>query len=120
MSLSDTLSADLLRSFSVAESLLDVASYDGTFCPNAPVTRAEMAVFIEAALSPTPGPTCTGNRFTDVTPVTVGGPFCAFIERLAQDGITGGCTPTTFCPFDPVTRAQMAVFLTAAPPPLIP
>jgi hypothetical protein len=34
-----------------------------------------------------------------------------FIEALRTDGITAGCTPTTFCPGDSTTRAQMAIFL---------
>ena len=91
----------------------------GNFCPDAPVTRAEMAVFVEAAIR-NPANVCAGNAFTDVTATTVGGTFCGFIERLGADGITGGCTSTTFCPNNPVTRAQMAVFLVAAPPPLTP
>jgi hypothetical protein len=81
-----------------------------TFCVDEPVARAQMAVFIEAALGNSPN-ACTGTKFTDVTPASVGEGFCGFIERLADDGITGGCSPTTFCPFDPVTRAQMAVYL---------
>jgi Tol biopolymer transport system component len=80
------------------------------FCPDDPVSRGQMAVFIEAALG-NAGVACTG-QFTDV-PTTH--PFCGFIEQLADDGITGGCTATNFCPNDPVTRAQMAVFLVAAP-----
>jgi len=89
----------------------------GSFCPNDPVTRGQMAVFIEAALG-NPGNACTG-RFMDVPG---GHPFCGFVERLADDGITGGCSqnPPMFCPNDPVTRAQMAVFLVAAPAPLDP
>jgi len=74
-----------------------------------------MAVFIEAALG-NPANFCTG-RFEDVP---LESPFCGFIERLGDDGITGGCTATTYCPDDPVTRAEMAVFLVAAPPPLMP
>jgi hypothetical protein len=85
------------------------------FCPDAPVTRGQMAVFIEAALGHSSN-ICT-NRFTDVGQQN---PFCGFIERLAQDGITGGCGGSNFCPNDPVTRAQMAVFLVAAPSPLNP
>ncbi len=83
------------------------------FCIDEPVTRAQMAVFIEAALGNAPN-ICTGTKFTDVTPVALGAAFCGFIERFAQDRITGGCTPTTFCPFDPVSRGQMAVFLVTA------
>jgi hypothetical protein len=37
----------------------------------------------------------------------------AWIEQLAAEGITGGCstTPAPYCPSTPVTRDQMAVFL---------
>ena len=89
------------------------------FCPDAPVTRAQMAVFIETALGNPPN-ACLGRRFIDVTAASVGEIFCGFIERLTADGITGGCTANQFCPNNPVTRAQMAVFLVAAPPPLNP
>ena len=34
-----------------------------------------------------------------------------FIEGLAESGITGGCGGGNYCPENPVTRAQMAVFL---------
>ncbi|HMZ08349.1 MAG TPA: S-layer homology domain-containing protein, partial [Anaerolineales bacterium] len=34
-----------------------------------------------------------------------------YIERLYISGITGGCGNGNYCPTDPVTRAQMAVFL---------
>jgi hypothetical protein len=87
----------------------------GIFCPNSPVTRGQMSVFIEAALGHTSS-TCTG-RFADVP---TGNPFCRFIEHLAADGITGGCGGGNYCPDSPVTRAQMAVFLVAAPAPLNP
>jgi hypothetical protein len=48
--------------------------------------------------------------------VPVGHPFRRFIEALADAGITGGCntSPPLFCPDDPITRGQMAVFLAAA------
>jgi hypothetical protein len=38
----------------------------------------------------------------------------AWIERLAAEGITTGCAANLYCPEDPVTREQMAVFLTRA------
>jgi hypothetical protein len=41
-------------------------------------------------------------------------PFFRFIEALAASGITAGCDAGSFCPDDPVTRGQMAVFLVAA------
>ena len=91
----------------------------GRFCPTDSVTRAEMAVFIEAALSTTPAPTCAGF-FSDVNAGTTGDLFCRFIEDFASRGITGGCDVGQFCPQGLVTRGQMAVFLVAAPYPLIP
>jgi hypothetical protein len=41
-------------------------------------------------------------------------PFFRFVEALARAGITSGCGDGSFCPDDPVTRGQMAVFLATA------
>jgi S-layer family protein len=41
-------------------------------------------------------------------------PFFRFVEALAAAGITGGCSAGSFCPNEPVTRGQMAVFLATA------
>jgi hypothetical protein len=41
-------------------------------------------------------------------------PFFRFVEALAAAGITGGCSAGSYCPNDPVTRGQMAVFLATA------
>jgi hypothetical protein len=41
-------------------------------------------------------------------------PFFQFIEALAASGITGGCGSGNYCPNNPVTRGQMAVFLAKA------
>jgi hypothetical protein len=84
-----------------------------TYCPNNPVTRKEMAVFITVALGESPAASCTG-MFNDVSAGTVGDTFCRYIEKFAILGITAGCSsnPPLYCPDNPVTRAQMAVFLT--------
>ncbi len=37
-----------------------------------------------------------------------------YIEALSASGITGGCGGGAYCPDNPVTRAQMAVFLAKA------
>ena len=50
------------------------------------------------------------SEFTDA----VGSPFEYDIAWLAEAGITGGCGATTFCPRSPVTREQMASFLSRA------
>jgi hypothetical protein len=52
-----------------------------------------------------------GESFPDVLP---GEPFYPFIETLLHNGITGGCAGGGYCPANPVTRAQMAVFLLKA------
>jgi cytochrome c peroxidase len=88
---------------------------NGNFCPNEPVTRGQMAVFIESALGNSSNG-CT-EQFADVK---ADNPFCGFIERFAGDGISGGCGNGNFCPDNPVTRAEMAVFLVAAPNPILP
>jgi len=74
------------------------------------VTRAQMSVFIlrgKLGLCYFP-PAATGTVFSDVP---VGSFAAAFIEALAASGVTAGCGGGKYCPADPVTRAQMAVFL---------
>ncbi len=82
----------------------------GNYCPNNPVTRAQMAVFLERGMrgSSFSPPPATGTRFLDVPANAFA---AAFIEQLAADGITGGCGGGNYCPNNLVTRAQMAVFL---------
>jgi len=71
--------------------------------------RQQMAVFIlkgKHGLCFVPPP-CSGT-FADVPcPST----FAAWIEEMANEGITGGCGGGLFCPMNPVRRDQMAVFL---------
>ncbi len=81
------------------------------YCPDSPITRAEMAVFLLVA-EHGPGwvpPPPSGTVFGDVPAGHWAG---AFIEALAAEGITGGCGAGRYCPDSPVTRAEMAVFLT--------
>ncbi|MGE5461998.1 MAG: choice-of-anchor Q domain-containing protein [Syntrophothermus sp.] len=84
----------------------------GKYCPTNPVTRAQMAIFLLRAEHGTPyfPPTAAG-MFLDV-PVT---DFAApFIEQLANEKVTGGCSATKYCPGSAVTRDQMAIFLVRA------
>jgi hypothetical protein len=41
-------------------------------------------------------------------------PAFQYIEALAASGVTGGCSGGNYCPDNPVTRRQMAVFLAKA------
>lgn len=49
-----------------------------------------------------------GRSFLDLA---ADDPGQRFVETLFHNGITGGCGPALYCPGDPVTRWQMAVFL---------
>jgi hypothetical protein len=48
---------------------------------------------------------------TPFTDVPAGHPHERGIDYVADTGITAGCTSTTYCPSNPVTRGQMATFL---------
>jgi hypothetical protein len=83
----------------------------GNFCPNSPVTRAEMAVFLlrsKYGSSYIPPNVESGTGFLDV-PVSYWA--SAWIKQLAVQGIAGGCGNGNYCPENPVTRAEMAVLL---------
>src|SRR3954462_8583481 len=58
-------------------------------------------------VSPAPG----SATFNDVPPSH---PFFQYIEALSASGITGGCGGGNYCPDAPLTRGQMAVFLSKA------
>lgn len=80
---------------------------DGRFCPDAPLTRAQMAVFLARALGLRAQ---SGDFFTDDD----GSPFEAEINAIAAAGITTGCNPGRFCPDEYLSRAEMASFVTRA------
>ena len=81
----------------------------GNFCPMNPVRRDQMAVFLlkgEHGSSYVPPP-CQGI-FGDVAcPST----FADWIEQLSNEMITSGCGGGNYCPGNPNTRGQMAVFI---------
>ncbi|MBI4909120.1 MAG: S-layer homology domain-containing protein [Acidobacteria bacterium] len=111
------------------------------YCPDRPVTRGEMSVFVVRALQ-------VKNYFQNVwlstrteaqnrlarrdvlirqaafvvdqfsysnkqsfTDVSNRHSFYSFIQRMKDLGITSGCSATTYCPDDPNTRGQISVFL---------
>ncbi len=80
------------------------------YCPDQPVTRAQMATLLVRALDLPPAPDA---GFTD----TADSIHAATIDAIAAAGITTGCNPPAndrYCPDRPVTRGQMASFLTRA------
>jgi hypothetical protein len=81
--------------------------FNDRFCPDALVTRGQMAAFLVRALGLSPG---SDGRFSDVA----GSGFEGEIGALVAAGITIGCGADTFCPYGAVTRAQMAAFMSRA------
>jgi hypothetical protein len=82
---------------------------NGDYCPQEPVRRDQMAVFLlkgEHGSSYAPAD-CTG-MFSDVPCPSA---YAAWIEQLAAEGVTAGCGGGDYCPLSDSTRGQMAVFL---------
>jgi hypothetical protein len=83
----------------------------GKYCPEASVTRAQMAVFLlrsKHGASYVPPAVGSSTGFGDVSTTYWA---AAWIKQLVAEGITSGCGSGNYCPEAPVTRAQMAVFL---------
>jgi hypothetical protein len=100
----------------------------GNYCPGDSTTRQQMAVFTLVAKEGTdytPPPCVAGSEMFADVPASSG--FCLWIEELARRGVTGGCGGGNYCPGQPVTRQQMAVFslrtlegASYTPPPCVP
>ena len=86
---------------------------DGTYRPNNPVTRAQMAKFLLVAIhgADYEPPAAGSSQFSDVPD-----DYWAkdWIEELVAEGIAGGYPDGTYRPGNNVTRAQMAKFLVNA------
>ena len=74
------------------------------------MTRGQMAVFVVRARF--------GSTFDFGFPaiptfgdVSAAHPFYQWIQKLAETAITSGCGGGAYCPDDPVTRGQMALFV---------
>ena len=74
------------------------------YCPNANVSREQMASFLTRAFGLPPS---SKDFFTDDESSIHEGS----INAMAAAGITGGCTATHYCPTAKVNREQMAAFL---------
>jgi hypothetical protein len=86
------------------------------FCPNNPVTRSSMAVFLlRAEHGSSYAPPAASHYFADL-PVAGKEWMEPWVDQFYREGITGGCgtSPLIYCPENPVTRAAMAVFILRA------
>ncbi|MCC5947076.1 MAG: S-layer homology domain-containing protein [Nitriliruptoraceae bacterium] len=94
---------------SLASSGVTMGCGRGSYCPDRPITRAEMATFLGRAdglLPRNPG------QFSDTPSSNVHSPN---IEAIRHAGLTTGCGDTRrYCPDRNVTRAEMASFLARA------
>ena len=101
------------------EELDEVGLFDGTecgarrFCPDDPVKRWAVAVWLVRAIDGEDPQPMSESRFADVDDDEWWMPYA---ERLADLGVTMGCrtNPLSFCPNEAVSRAQMASFLVRA------
>jgi len=103
-----------------------VATHNPASPPTVDNTSSAYVVWVGTATSPTSDLRWRGVRVRyklQVSPapgvatfgdVPTGHPFFKFVEALYASGITAGCGGGNFCPDSPLTRGQMAVFLSAA------
>jgi hypothetical protein len=112
----------------IAAAQVTVGCAADKYCPNEPVDRWQMAIFISAALvgrsavpfaGTVPGTgdyNCVAGEdgmslFADVAADDGG---CRFVHYLAAAGITAGCGDGNYCPDRVLGRDEMAVFITKA------
>jgi hypothetical protein len=77
----------------------------GTFAPDAPVSRGQLATLVWRTVGE-PAPSL-GPGFADVAS---GAFYADAVGWMAEHGLTTGTTASTFSPGDDVTRAQMVTF----------
>jgi S-layer homology domain len=79
------------------------------YCPSDPVERAQAAVFLIRARFGPQFPFQGTSYFADISSSD---PRSPFIQRVRELGIIDACAPREYCGSAPVTRAEMAMFLT--------
>lgn len=99
----ETVYADAVEALVAAE-VIRGCDLDA-FCPYEPLTRAQLASLLVAALQL---PLTEFHHFSDVDPSS---PHAGAINALAESRIAAGCERGRFCPGEYVTREQFASFL---------
>jgi Leucine-rich repeat (LRR) protein len=77
------------------------------YCPDDPVTRGQMAIFIVRAYNLPPA---GADYFFDDN----GKVYEDAVNRLRQAGLTQGCGPGQYCGDETISRGEMAAFLSRA------
>jgi hypothetical protein len=95
------VTSNVRRTIQVFVTQVDTAATDGS------ERFGSVEIWWHRTVSPAPG----AATFNDVP---TGHPFFQYVEALAASGITGGCGNGNYCPDAPLTRGQMAVFLSKA------
>ena len=90
---------------------ITLGCHQDEFCPSMPISRAQMMAFIARALGEEGDVEKTTSRFSDVPDNAW---YLPYVERLADLGVVEAYEDGTFRPKNPVTRLDMAVFLTRA------
>ena len=82
------------------------------YCPDVTISRDQIAVFIDRALSWAPANPVQG-LFADMEPTYWGTPFA---ETLYQQGVTAGCSanPLKFCPAFQLSKAEIVTMIRSA------
>ena len=84
-----------------------------------------MAVFLAKSMAGTGVPVsgtvpgkgsynCVAGGTSVFSDVPAGDAGCKFINFIAAQGVTAGCGGATYCPWNIVSRDQMAIFMTRA------
>jgi hypothetical protein len=81
------------------------------YCPDDPVTRGQMSAFLIRSKFPGVFGNQAAPYFTDVGTAHA---YFSFVQKMKEVGITTGCSATQYCPDDPNSRGQMAVFIVRA------
>lgn len=104
--------ADYISTLEDLGVLEGTACGEGMLCPDSPLKRETMAVWLVRVLDGSDPEPVQDTRFSDVDGSHR---WAAHIERFAELGVTTGCGDgTNYCPDVTVSRAQMASFLVRA------
>jgi len=101
-----------IQAIRAANITLGCTSIPANYCPDAQLTRGQMAALIVRAKLG--GENFAYNSTPYFTDVPATHPFFRHIQKLRDLGVTLGCTTTTFCPDAPNTRGEMSAFIVRA------